>query len=195
MTVILPYSSLQNMMIPPNYLLYKFSIDGIQYYGRVQWLHYDQKFNVPSSGTINIYNSVEDFKNGISDKDIEATADKVVILDVIDTHSASHPSPINSLINICANLNNIPNNTDIGTLRRNIPNMLEELSYSIQDFSTIHPAAKNIDALEDIKGFINDCKKSPDNFSVEEKALFIMNLKERIYYLVDNLIRFSETTQ
>jgi hypothetical protein len=193
--MILPYSTLQRMWLPPYYLVFNVTIDGEKYLGRVNVLRYEQNFNKPSVGIFNSYKTIEDFKKEIIDKEIKTASDKVVILEIIDTHSVQHPSPINNLINLCTTLNNIPNNTDIGTLRRNIPDLLEEIGYSINDFSTLHPNVKQNDTLENIKELVKEIKRIPDNYSVEDRKSFIIDLKERISYLVDNLIRFSETTQ
>jgi superfamily I DNA/RNA helicase len=182
------------MWLPPYYLLFNVTIDGEKYLGRVKVLGYEQGFNKPSEGVFNSYKSIEDFKKEIIDEEIRTSSEKVVILEIIDTHSEQHPSSINNLINLCKALNNMPNNTDIGTLRRNIPDLLEEIGYSISDFSILHPNVRRNDTLENIKELIKEIKRIPDNYSVEDRKSFITDLKERISYLVDNLIRFSETT-
>lgn len=188
-----PYRPLQRMWLPPYYLLFKVIIDGKDFLGRVNVLRYNQNFgNTPSTGVFNSYKSIDDFINKIIDSEIETASDKVTITEIIDTFSELHPSPINSLMSICDKLNAIPSNTDIGTLRHTIKDLLDELSFAVNDFWKLHPTVFKNDTIEYIKQSITEIKRIPDSFSLDHRIVFIEDLKERIFYLVDNLIRFSD---
>lgn len=189
----LPYSTLQKMWLPPYYLLFSVAINGEKYLGRVNMLRYEQNFNKPSIGVFTVYKSTEDFKGNIIDQEIETSSDKVVILEIIDTHSDQHPSPINRLITLCTTLNNISNEIDIGTIRRKIPDILEQIVNSINDFTTIHPIVKKSNAPIYIEELMEETKKISDDWEVDKRRTFIIDLKERILYWVDDLIRFSES--
>lgn len=189
----LPFgATLQKMWLPPYYLLFKVTIDGTQYLGRVDTLRYEQHFNKPSIGIFKSYKSIEDFRIGAVDKEIKTSSDKVEILEVIDSCSEQHPSAINSLITVCQKVIDTPNNADIGTVRRTLPDTLDELNYCVVDFCSLHKTAIKGDISEYIEETKKEIKKIPDNFSLDHQKILIEDLKERIFYLVDNLIRYSE---
>lgn len=179
----LPYSNLQKMSLPPYYLLFKVLIDNKEYLGRMDTIGYVQNFNKPSRGTFNVYKSIEDFKNDNLDKKIETASDKVIILDVIDTISKQHPSPLNTLIDLCKKFDAIPNDFDVDTLS----DIIEQIIYSFEDFATEHPKVN--------KGITSDLlrlkKESQDMIDENRKKTFIIDAKERVNYQIDNLIRFS----
>lgn len=189
----LPFGgTLQKMWLPPYYLLFRVKIDNEEYLGRVDTLRYEQHFDKPSLGYFMVYNNIEDFKNSIVSQEIKISADRVEILEIIDTYAKQHPSEINSLFKAYEDLIKIPSIPDLGTLKRIVPATLENLGNKVNDFCELHKKAKKEQIIEKIKEFKNDIKHIKDESTQIEMSMLLQELKESIYYQVDYLIRYSE---
>lgn len=192
-----PYSDLQKMWNSPNYLVFRFSVDGKEYFGRpIDVLC--KKENADSPTTLVgyryiIYNNLIDFRNGLEKERVEIYKSQFIVgKEVVDSISLQNPSPINLLLESCNRLDSFKNVIEIGLLKRIIPDILNEIYSYTKDFLSEHPRGNERDLRHFIDKYIKEIETIPYSASKLEIDNLFRDIIEVISSEISIIIRHAE---
>lgn len=184
-----PYSDLEKMFETPKAFLFKVSINGKEYFCRVNTLSHITK---PVSGSLEIYPNVMAFQRGEAPSHRMIVDNKEVIgIEVIDTKFDGKPAPINVILAYCNAIDEIKEDADIGVIRRNIPPLIENLMGAVEEYILEYPSYNPPYTVDVINELIGECKNAKDNSTGEERKKIITNVKHVVSFQISSLVRLS----
>lgn len=186
-----PHNDLHKMFYTPEFIVFRVDINGKEYLGRPNTIQIKHPFDPGQNqkAIFYTYSSIESFLQGNISKEIRVTAQEIKGLEAIDTVNSE---PLNKLLSICNDLNNLSQKSDVGIIRRNIPVILSQLLIAIDEYENVHGCLKYDIAYESIEECVNDCRNCPYDLSEIGRANLIRDLKEKISVHVSNLIEFTK---
>lgn len=185
-----PFSDLFKMFHTPDFIIFRVLINDKIYLGRPNTMSVDNLFTGGKNQKAEFftYSSIEAFIQGeVLDKLI-VTAPEINGLEAIDI---INPEPLNKILSICLEFDNISEKSDIGIIKRSIPETLEQLLIAIENYEKLHNSDKYEIAYDFIDEVINDCKNASYTLSELDKKKLIINSKEKVSVKISNLIEFS----
>lgn len=178
-----PYSDLEKMFWTPNYILFRCLIDGKEYFGRPKDIHMgdvsNQKFRHCS---FQYWDSFGQYLSGTMPRILEeVTTNRVIGLEAIDSLSNKEPSTLSQILSLCNEIAQIPEASDIGIMRNNIPAILDRLLNVIEIYSLEHPKAYTKNSIYSIDELKTEFENIDDSLKSEQyRKEKIVNLKEKL---------------
>lgn len=190
------YSDLEKMFWTPNYILFRCLIDGKEYIGRPKDIHMgdisNQKFK---HCRFQYWDSIGQYFSGTMPQILEEVkSNQVIGLEAIDTLSKENPSTLSQILAICNEISLVDDKTDLGEIKKSVPDLLEKLYHAIHTYRMEHPKAYTGNPLY----HINEYKAEFENIDVtldtfQYKRDKVRNLKEGISHQIHQLFVISES--
>lgn len=185
-----PHSDLYKMIHTPGFIVFRVSVDGKEYLGRPISVGVDN-FWQPGpnqSATFQIYRSMQDFMAGYIQSEIQVTSANTIGLEAIDAYGRES---LDSILSACFEISEINPKADIGIIKRVIPDMLNRLAETLNEFEQLHNLIRYERAYYYIEDLALDCHRCRYDLSEVERADMVRNIKEKVRIAVTNLIEFA----
>jgi hypothetical protein len=155
------------MLVSPPNLIYTITKNGELFQGRVVSAGWMPEAFV--AGKFRVYEDLEKFKvdgEYLNFKEISITMGEFKVIGITDLNSNKIPSPAETVLRLFFEILSVEEkSSDLGIIRRTLPDMLKQLKAAIGEYVNDNPDKWNDNIEYFLESSINDCKNCPDKFS------------------------------